>query len=349
MTPQGFLVPSYMVPQTTVPSTSVLSGQQLQAYPQTSNIGQAFGYPTQAIPTQQLPIAGGVSLQQQQVPSPPFPPVDKQSTPIVKNPAEQGENGSLIDPRRKSDRGSSRVSPLLSNGPNIEHSSTIAGAQIKPEVPTASRNEPEWMVSHEQPHRDFKESTDKGRYNRDQKDRDFGKPFRKDFNRYGDKKFKKDYHERNNHQNNRGGHHTYRREFKAKESANENSPKPSKHPESDNDKILKLLKEAKGIESNPEPVKPVSNKDEGTFQANKWKQKNHKARKFSRSRSRSLTKNKPKEDISSSSKKRIELLNKRFDMLFQKKKDESEEENYEENKSDLSPRSPDESDNDFRA
>lgn len=211
------------------------------------------------------------------------------------------------------------------------------------------RIEPEWIAPPELPPRDNKPPAEKGKFQREHKEFNKGKPFRKEFQKYGDKKFKRDFFDKNHQVQSKGGRQPNERDFKSKGNTSEETPLPTKDTESDHDKILKLLKEAKGKEQAPEPVKPNISKDDGGLQGNKWQHKAHKVRKLSRSRSRSQSKNKSKDDITSSSKKRIELLNKRFDMLFQKKKEESEEDDNDDNKLDMSPRSPEESDQDYNS
>lgn len=125
-------------------------------------------------------------------------------------------------------------------------------------------------------------------------------------------------------------------------------PKPQeKFQPTDSSKILKLLKEVKepGVEKTLQKDDTVANKQ--LPKANKAKKVDKKQRKQSRSRSKSKQRAQEEAKISNSSRKRIELLNKRFDMFFQKKKEEPEEEEPDYNNQDLSPRTPEDQEDDF--
>lgn len=115
----------------------------------------------------------------------------------------------------------------------------------------------------------------------------------------------------------------------------------------DSSKILRLLKEVKTQEEDNHIHKNELEKNNQAKIPTKTKKQDKKQRKLSRSRSKSKPRASEDEKISNSSRKRIEMLNKRFDMFFQKKKEEPEDEEPDYTNQDLSPRTPEDQDEDI--
>lgn len=253
----------------------------------------------------------------------------------------------LLGSTQMSERASSRVSPLVPTmtpaEPPYGQSATVA----KPEDSELLHSELDWNRHSEIPVHESQPVQEKGKFYKEQRDFNKGKPFRKEFNKFGDKKFKRDNYDKPYQKNIKAGQGSFKNDFRAKEEVVQEAPVATKEGESDHERILRLLKEAKGKDSAGDTLKPTIVREESAVQSNKSTKQGQKGRRPSRSRSRSQSKKKPKEDISSSSKKRIEMLNKRFDMLFHKKKEETEEEDNDDNRLDLSPRSPDEFEHEF--
>jgi hypothetical protein len=347
MTPQGFLIPSYMLGQGSIPQPQLLPSQPLQGYP--GNLGlvqpQNFsGFPQ--LGGSGHPVTGSQLGQMANGPSN-FGGYDPQAAIQLPNLSKPGDLAVPVVPRAQSDHNSSRVSPLVSNPGTHEPHHTIQKPPFKPEEKPISRSDLEWEGSGDHERRDNKHEHERGRFDKDYKEPNKNKPFKKDYSRNIDKKFKRENVDKFQNKNFKQGPVPIKKETATKSSFQGESQPETKTSESDHDKILKLLKEVKGIESTADAAGKPTVREEATLQPKKWVKTDNKERKKSRSRSRSKEKAKPKEEVTSSSKKRFELLNKRFDMLFHKKKDESEEEDLDENKLDMSPRSPEESDHEY--